>query len=76
MLPMTKDNVEFLQSACNPLAVARTLYEWSQQIMDEQRDMNAIKENPYLLAVIGKLCDLYRIEHDGERAYKYLTELK
>lgn len=72
-MKISKENTEFIQSACNSAAVAKTLSDW----IIEARSLPA-EEIPqatkYIKAVIGKLCSMYGIEH-GDQAYEYLTEI-
>ena len=75
-MKLTRENVDYIQSACNPLAVARQFYEWCQEIKDETNNLNAIQENDLLAGVLGKLCDMFHISHDGERAYRYMQTLE
>lgn len=71
-MELTKENVEFLQSACNPVAVANTLAKWSSEVSQTQGGHPAVTSNELLRAVVGKLCDLYGIDHDGTFAYSGL----
>lgn len=71
-MELNKENVEFLQSACNPVAVANTFAEWCKEELHKTNNTDSIKQNELLLGVLGKLCSLFELDHDGERAYKYL----
>lgn len=73
-MELNKENVEFIQSACNPVAVANTFAEWCKQRLHENNNMDLIKDDPFLLATLGKLCSLFNLDHDGTRAYKYLQD--
>jgi hypothetical protein len=75
-MKLTKQNVEYIQSACNPLAVANTLAEWQREIFDANNSMTEVRQNRLLRAVVGKLCDLYGIDHDGTYAYEIFGEIK
>ena len=70
-MELNKENVDYIQSACNPLAVARQFHEWCQAVKDDTNSLDAIRENELLAGVLGKLCDMFGIEH-GDRAYRYM----
>ena len=70
-MELTKENVEFLQSACNPVAIANTLAKWSSEV-SQNGGHPAVTSNELLRAVVGKLCDMYGISHDGIFAYSAL----
>lgn len=72
-MELNKENVDYIQSACNPVAVANQLNEWSKDVLHERNNMNDVIDNVLLKAVIGKLCSLYGIDHNGDQAYAYLT---
>jgi len=71
-MELTKENVEFLQSACNPVAVANTLARWSSEVSQTQGGHPAVTSNELLRAVVGKLCHMYGIEHNGDYTYQGL----
>lgn len=71
-MELTRENVEYIQSACNPVAVARQFSEWCKEELHKTNSMDSIRDNPLLLGVLGKLCDMFKLDHDGERAYKYI----
>ena len=77
-MELNKENVEFLQSACNPVAVANTFAQWVKEAFHATgcKDMDTLKDNPLLLATLGKLCSLFKLEHDGERAYNQFLGIK
>jgi len=73
-MDMNRENVDFIQSACNPVAVANTFAEWVKAEFHKTGSMDGLKENDLLLATLGKVCDLFQLQHDGEKAYRYLTK--
>lgn len=62
-----------IQSACNPVAVAgamhKMLLEWREFAPNGWEDLN---NYPPYLAILGKLCDMARVEHDSIRCYMSL----
>ena len=73
-MKLNRDNVDAIQGACNPIATANQFAEWVTEAYKQGITMDQIKENELLLGVLGKLCDLFRLDHDGERAYKYMSK--
>lgn len=71
-MDISKENVDFIQSACNPVAVANTFAEWVKAEYRRTNDMESIRDNDLLLAVLGKLCSMFNLEHDGTKAYRYI----
>lgn len=68
-MELTKENVEFIQSACNPVAIANQLAKWSSEVSQTQGGHPAVVSNELLRAVVGKLCDMYGINHDSQFTY-------
>lgn len=73
-MELNRENVDYIQSACNPVAVAHQLNEWSKDVLHATNNMHDVTSNVLLKAVIGKLCSLYNIDHSGEQAYAYLNQ--
>lgn len=67
-MELNEENVNLIQSACNPVAVANQLAKWSQEV-SRKDGLAAVRDNPLLKAVVGKLCSLYGIDHNGMSAY-------
>jgi hypothetical protein len=70
-MELTKQAVEQIQNACNPAGVAYQLAEWTATV---QRDVgtSAATTSPLLRAIVGKLCDMYGIDHDAKYTYEAL----
>lgn len=64
-MELNKQNVEFIMGACNPIAVANQLARWSSEVVKEGGGTDAAKKHPLLRAVVGKLADMYGVDHDG-----------
>lgn len=62
-----------VQDACNPIAVANFLVEAMKAVNNEVNGFDALRRDPYLKAILGKLCDLFHISHDG-RIYDVLYQ--
>ena len=75
-MELNRENVEYIQSACNPVAVARQFAEWCLVVKDQNNSMVPVTDDLLLLGVLGKLCSMFNLDHDGERAYKYIKEVK
>jgi hypothetical protein len=73
-MDLNKENVEYIQSACNPVAVANLLAKWTKEVADTQGGHPAVVKNELLRAVVGKLCDMYGIEHDSMFTYEALAK--
>lgn len=67
-----KEDAEQIQDACNPIAVTNYLVR-AQKCVDNHhgKGFDALRQDPYIKAIIGKLCSLYGIDHDG-RVYDCL----
>lgn len=60
-----KRSAREIQDACNPIAVANYLVSAMKVVNDEFCGFDAMRRDPYLKAIIGKLADLFHISHDG-----------
>jgi hypothetical protein len=67
-------NVDFIQSAVNPIAVSRQFAEWVKEVARAE-GMTAARQNDLLRGVLGKLCDMFSLEH-GDSAYEYMASRK
>jgi hypothetical protein len=75
-MELNKQNVEFIMGACNPTAVANQLARWSADVIKDG-GTDAAKRHPLLRVVVGKLADLYGVDHDGTIYHPlYLDDLK
>lgn len=54
-----------IQDACNPIAVANFLVGAMKAVDKEVGGYDAMRRDPYLKTIIGKLADLFHISHDG-----------
>lgn len=54
-----------IQDACNPIAVCNFLVGAMKAVNKEAKGYDAMRQDPYLKAIIGKLADLFHISHDG-----------
>lgn len=72
-MELNKQSVDLIQDACNPVAVARQLTEWSAELGKTQ-GTDAITQSALLRAVVGKLCAMYGIAHDSYYTYEYLND--
>ena len=70
---MVKKDAKDLQDACNPIAVANYLVRASKVVSNDKGGFDALREDPYIRAIVGKLCDLYNIDHDW-KVYECLSE--
>lgn len=61
-----KTQAKEVQDACNPIAVCNFLLEAMKAVSNEKNGFDEMRRDPYLRAIIGKLCDLFHISHDGE----------
>lgn len=61
-----KIDAEQIQDACNPIAVANYLVRASKTVDNHHGGgFDALRKDPYIKLIIGKLCSLYGIDHDG-----------
>lgn len=60
-----KKDAAQIQDACNPIAVANYLARASRVVSDEFKGFDKMRQDPYLKAIVGKLCDMFNIDHDG-----------
>lgn len=60
-----KKTAREIQDACNPIAVCNYLVDAMKVVNDEVNGFDAMRQDPYLKAIVGKLCDLFHISHDG-----------
>lgn len=71
------ETASFIQSASNGIAVARSLHMIFRILYKAGLDSPAMHRHPAVKAIIGKLCSLCDMEHDGAAAYNDLyTALK
>lgn len=54
-----------IQDACNPIAVCNFLVGAMKAVNKEVKGYDAMRQDLYLKAIIGKLADLFHISHDG-----------
>ena len=47
-----------LQDACNPIAVANTLFKVAQQLREEGKGTDAIRQDPAFVLIVDKLSDM------------------
>lgn len=66
-------NAREIQDACNPIAVCNFLVGAMKAVNKEVKGYDAMRQDPYLKAIIGKLADLFHISHDG-RIYDVLYQ--
>jgi hypothetical protein len=60
-----KEDAVHIQDACNPIAVANYLVRASKVVDNHHgKGFDALRQDPYIKAIIGKLCSLYGIDHD------------
>lgn len=76
-MELTKENVDFIQSACNPIAVSMQFAEWikAEYLKDISKGTDHLLENKLLLGVLGKLCSMFKLDHDEIMAYEYCSDV-
>lgn len=71
-MELNKNNVDAIQWARNPIAVSKQFAAWVQEVAQAQ-GMTAARQNDLLRGVLGKLCDMFSVEH-GQDAYRYMSD--